>query len=98
ELHHAQMPAIYRQAARSGGCLVSTSSAESFGMAVLEAMACGCPAVAPGIEGLRDLVRHEETGRLYPAGDVAAACDAVLATLNDPPERRPSMAEASHRM
>jgi glycosyltransferase involved in cell wall biosynthesis len=98
EIDHQKMPALYRLAAQSGGCLVSTSSAESFGMAVLEAMACGCPVVAPDIQGLRDLVRHGESGRLYPAGDLAAAGAEILETLRDSPDSRRQITEAARHL
>ncbi len=87
-VEHSKMPDLYRSAARSGGCLVSTSVSESFGMAALEAMACACPVIAPDILGLRDLVRHAETGRLYPAGDLAAACQQIEEAIGETPERR----------
>lgn len=87
-VEHSHMPGVYRASAQSGGCLVSTSSNESFGMAVLEAMACGCPVVVPDVVGLRDLVRHTENGRVYPAGELEAACGEIIETLNQPPELR----------
>jgi uncharacterized protein (DUF3084 family) len=87
-VEHSRMSAVYRAVAQSGGCLVSTSANESFGMAVLEAMACGCPVVVPDVVGLRDLVRHADNGRLYPAGELAVACEEIIETLNQPPELR----------
>jgi polysaccharide pyruvyl transferase CsaB len=97
EVEHARMPAIYRSAAQSGGCMVSTSAAESFGMAVLEAMACGCPVVAPDIEGLRELIHQDETGSLYPPGDLTTAAAQVVKILDDPPERRNQIAAAARQ-
>lgn len=44
--------------------LVSPSRGESFGLTVLESMACGTPCVTFGVGGLLDLVRPEETGLL----------------------------------
>jgi polysaccharide pyruvyl transferase CsaB len=96
EVEHARMPDVYRTAAASGGCMISTSTAESFGMAALEAMACGCPVVAPDIEGLRDLIRHGDTGLLYPSGDIVAACEQVLTMLQDNPENRHRITSAAH--
>ncbi len=45
---------------------------EDFGIAAVEAMACGAPVVALGRGGARDIVRDGETGVLY-AGDGAKA-------------------------
>jgi glycosyltransferase involved in cell wall biosynthesis len=47
---------VYRSAAASGGAFVSTSRREGFGIAAVEAMACGCPVVAPRIPGHGHLV------------------------------------------
>ncbi|MFV0446289.1 MAG: glycosyltransferase [Planctomycetaceae bacterium] len=44
---------------------------------VLEAMAAGCPVVATDVEGTRELVEHDVTGRLIPAG----ATDALTAEI-----------------
>ncbi|HVT44048.1 MAG TPA: glycosyltransferase [Thermoanaerobaculia bacterium] len=81
---HHEMPAYYRAIAASGGCLVSTSWAESFGLATLEAMDAGCPVVCPDVVGLCDLVRHESNGLIYTAGDLAGAAAAVQRLLDDP--------------
>ncbi|HPC84043.1 MAG TPA: glycosyltransferase [Thermoanaerobaculaceae bacterium] len=82
------MPGLYRAVARSGGCVVSTSWAESFGMVVLEAMACGCPVVAPDVVGLRDLVVHGESGLLYPPVWIERAAHHVRLAIGDPDTRR----------
>ena len=47
---------IYRAAAASGGAFVSTSTSEGFPLAIVEAMACACPVIAPRIPGLDHLV------------------------------------------
>ena len=45
--------------------------------AVLEAMACALPVVAPDITRLRAIVRHEGEGLLYDPRDPAALADAL---------------------
>jgi len=50
----------------------------------LEAMAQGRLIVASDVGGHRELIRHRETGMLFPAGDAAALTDAVAALLDEP--------------
>lgn len=53
-------------------CTVVPSSKEGWGLTVMEANACGTPAITSDVPGLRDAVRENETGLLYPYGDIAA--------------------------
>ena len=53
-------------------------------VALMEAMAAGVPVVASDVSGVRELVRHGETGLLAPAGDAAAFADALHAVRADP--------------
>lgn len=82
-VNYEAMPRLYSFVGASGGCLVSTSWGESFGMAALEAMASRCPVIASDVVGLRDIVRPGETGWLYPSMDLDRACDFVLEALQD---------------
>jgi glycosyltransferase involved in cell wall biosynthesis len=64
--------------------VVATASAkEGWGLTVLEAAACGTPAVASDAPGLRDAVRDGETGLLVPPDDVAALAGALGRVLGD---------------
>jgi N-acetyl-alpha-D-glucosaminyl L-malate synthase BshA len=60
------------------------SEQESFGLAALEAMACGVPVVASQAGGLPEVVVDGETGFLRPVGDVAGMAAAALRLLRDP--------------
>jgi glycosyltransferase involved in cell wall biosynthesis len=48
-----------------------------------EANACGTPVVAANSPGLRDAVKHGETGLLYPYGDIDALANSVVKILTD---------------
>lgn len=68
---------------RSAWALAFASPKEGWGMTNLEAAACGTPVVASDSPGLRESVRHGETGYLVPHGDVdamAAAFDRLAAS------------------
>ncbi len=56
---------------------------EGWGLTILEAAACGTPAVASDVPGLRDAVRDGETGLLVPAGNAAALAHALGHVLGD---------------
>ena len=51
---------------------------------IREALACERPVVATAVEGMPELVRDGETGRLVPPRDPAALADAIAAALADP--------------
>jgi glycosyltransferase involved in cell wall biosynthesis len=68
---------------RQAAVAVNTSEKEGWGMTVIEANACGVPAVSSDVPGLRDSTRHGVTGLLYPYGNAAALADSVLRLLGD---------------
>ncbi len=59
------------------------SEKEGWGLTVVEANACGTPVVASDSDGLRDSVRHGETGLLVPHGNAEALADALQSILGD---------------
>lgn len=64
-------------------CLLHCAPREPFGLAVVEALAAGRPAVVPAACGPAEIV-DESCGELYVPGDAAAAADALVATVSDP--------------
>lgn len=86
--------AALARAYRSAGLLVWPAIREAFGMALLEAQACGLPVVAGRTGGVPAIVADGETGLLPAAGDAAAFAGAVRALLLDP-ARREAMGRAA---
>jgi len=63
--------------------LLLPSDYEAFGLAALEAMACGVPPVATRVGGVGELITHGVDGYLEPAGDVEAQAARAAALLMD---------------
>ena len=61
------------------------SQTESFGLAALEAMACGAPAVASRAGGLPEVIDDGVSGILEPPGSVEAMARRAIEVLQDPP-------------
>jgi L-malate glycosyltransferase len=59
------------------------SAQESFGLAALEAMACGVPVVASRVGGLSDVVDDGVSGCLHAADDVDGMARSVVMLLTD---------------
>lgn len=85
-----------RELLRRCWATVLPSPKEGWGITNVEAGACGTPAVAADAPGLRESVRHGETGLLVPYGDADALADA-LASLAGDPERVETLGAAARR-
>lgn len=66
---------------------VSASRAESFGLAIAEAMASGTAVVATTTEGAKEIITDGETGLLVPIDDVEKIAEAVTNLLKHIEER-----------
>jgi glycosyltransferase involved in cell wall biosynthesis len=64
------------------------SDAESFGMTLAEANACGRPVVGSDVGGIPSFVRDGENGLLAPPGDADALAAALARILRDEPLAR----------
>lgn len=60
------------------------SSGEGFGFVLLEAMACGIPAIGSTADGTREAMREGALGPVIDPDDRDALVDAVVASLNRP--------------
>lgn len=59
------------------------SEKESFGLVLLEAMACGVPSIGTNIGGIPEVLTHEETGFIVDLGDSKSAAKYATDLLMD---------------
>lgn len=76
---HERLPEVLRAADL---LVLTTEPPESFGIVLIEAMACGLPVVATDYPGVRAVVDDGDTGLIVPTGDPRAVAGA-LARLDD---------------
>jgi alpha-1,6-mannosyltransferase len=80
-------------------CYLAPGPAETFGLAALEALACGTPVLSVDRGGAAELVQRSGAGHLYPVGDSAACAREATALLAESAQLRPkarAYAEARH--
>lgn len=59
------------------------SSTESFGLVLLEAMACGVPGIGTRVGGIPEVIAHGEDGFIVPLGDTDQAADFAIELLSN---------------
>lgn len=80
KLQHDALPDLYRWA----DALVLPSRFDSFGLVILEALACGLPVIVSDRVGAKDFVEHGVNGLILPSGDAPALAAALEAFARDP--------------
>jgi D-inositol-3-phosphate glycosyltransferase len=83
-VEHAMLPALYR----SADAVACVPWYEPFGIAAVEAMACGVPVVVAAVGGLADTVIHNVTGLHVPPRQPEMIAAALRRLLGDPELRR----------
>jgi glycosyltransferase involved in cell wall biosynthesis len=73
------------------------SESESFGLAALEAMACGVPAVGTRVGGLPEVIRPGVDGELCTPGDADGLGATCVDLLRDPAQHARMQAAARAR-
>ena len=88
------VPAAYR----SARIMISPAlGMESFGIVLVEAMACGVPVVASDIPGYRAVLEDGIQGKLFPPGDHRALADTLSRLVEDGAAREAMAASAPAR-
>jgi N-acetyl-alpha-D-glucosaminyl L-malate synthase BshA len=69
----------------SADAFILPSAQESFGLAALEAMACGVPVIASKVGGLPEVISHGVNGFLHAPEDLDGMAASALQLLSDTP-------------
>lgn len=94
DVHFLGKQSMVHTLLNSGDVLLLPSQLESFGLAALEGMACGVPAVASRVGGIPEVVTDGVEGYLAEVGDVKTMAERALSILTSP-ERREQMGRAA---
>lgn len=84
-IDHEHTPPFFRSADLT---VLPSSPPESFGLVLIESLACGTPVVASNIAGVRTVVDHEWNGLLVDPHTPVALPTAMQQLLDDPELRR----------
>jgi len=87
QVSYASLPLYYR----SADLYLSASHSDGSSVSLLEALACGVPAIVSDIPGNREWITPGREGWLFPDGQAGALAKAILEAAGDPHRR----AEAS---
>jgi len=93
---HDLLPAFYAGA----DVFVFPSTSDTFGMAIIEAQACGLPAIVSDVGGPQEIVRHGRTGYIAASSSVHDWQDEIAQILgmrSENPRRYQSLREESRR-
>jgi glycosyltransferase involved in cell wall biosynthesis len=97
QLHMPGFSVDVRKVLASLDIFIAASSFEGLPYSVLEAMACALPVVATNSGGLRDIIRHEQTGLLLQT-DSPSEFGAAISDLLADSERRHILGSAGRRL
>ena len=85
-----KMPAVMNELK----LLVVPSFTEGFGRVILEAMACGTPVLATGVEGVKALISEGKTGFLVDRNDSPSLARKIVSLMNSPESLQSVSSEA----
>ena len=76
------------EAYHASDVLVLPSNFEPFGTVLLESMCCGTPVIGTRVGGIKDVIKHEETGLLIPPKNPNELAKAILEILTNDEKRK----------
>jgi teichuronic acid biosynthesis glycosyltransferase TuaC len=84
----AKSPAEVRTWLNAADCFILPTYTDAVPAAVMEAFACGIPAITTDIGGCPEIVEEEKNGLLVPVRDVGRLMEAVIWMIDHPGDRR----------
>jgi glycosyltransferase involved in cell wall biosynthesis len=63
--------------------LTVNSRSEAFVVVAIEAMAAGTPVITTDVDGMREMIKHGETGLIVPFGDEEKLSDSIIELATD---------------
>lgn len=87
-----------REAYANMDVLVLPSSAEGFGLVLIEAMASRVPVIGTDVDGIRDVISADQNGLLIPAGKPQSIAGAITRIMSEPALRNSLIATAQHEV
>jgi glycosyltransferase involved in cell wall biosynthesis len=90
---YADLPSFYR----SADLYLAATHSDGTSISLLEAMACGCPALVSDIPGNREWLTPGENGWLFPPGNPAVLAEAILQAVEQR-DRLPEMGRSARRL
>jgi glycosyltransferase involved in cell wall biosynthesis len=79
QVSQSDLPRVYR----SADLYLSASHSDGTSISLLEALACGCPALVSDIPGNREWITPGVEGWLFPDGDASALAEAIVQAAGD---------------
>jgi glycosyltransferase involved in cell wall biosynthesis len=93
QVSQSDLPRMYR----STDLYVSASHSDGSSISLLEAMACGLPAIVSDIPGNREWITHGKNGWLFSDGNVDALAQAILDAVKEQ-DKLPEMGLAARKL
>ncbi|MBT4906442.1 MAG: glycosyltransferase family 4 protein [Rhodospirillaceae bacterium] len=82
---------------RAADAFVFPSHIETFGIALVEAMAAGLPIITTDGPGCRDIIENGTWGEMVPVGDTSALASAMHQMMDEPDRRRTRIEQSRER-